>query len=189
MLLEEATWSVGNAAAVYNLLSFLRNLRPAYCSLETRTLAGPKKLEIVGLELWEKSNGFRSDAARLLTRCNRTKEVALVVDIREIPFTRSSGYPAVDLEALEETHDFEQMVEAQKLEGVKIGLIQFMSLERTLGGLRGEKVWAERLMREKGDMLEVEGVDTFWGMKEWLEDKSRHSGRRLEVAIRNEASI
>ena len=98
-MLQEVTWGIASAAAVYNLLAFSHSLALRNIKLGTQIMSGPKRVEIVGLDLWKKNNGFRSDAAHLLARCPGIEEIRLLIDLRKVPLTRQDGYPMLDIYA------------------------------------------------------------------------------------------
>ncbi|KAF1978182.1 hypothetical protein BU23DRAFT_654644 [Bimuria novae-zelandiae CBS 107.79] len=176
LLLQDGVWSVSSAAAIYNLLAFLHRTDEGDARIGSKRRSTPTEIEFVGLALWENSSAFSSDAARLFARCPGIKEVRLLVDLRELPFTRAPGYPMIDIENLAAQFDLERLAAVRDLQELKISFVPFMALKRRLGGLEGERLWAGRLRREKGDMREVEGMNGFWGLKTWLEEMSEELG-------------
>lgn len=182
-MLLEATWVIASAAAVYNLFAFLHSFTLRNIKLRTQNTGEPKRIEIVGLGLWEKSNGFPSDAANLLSRCSGIEEIRLFIDLREIPLTRQDGYPMLDISALSATHEIENLTNLRGLRVVMISFLPFMNLRRLLGGLRGEKLWAQRLRNEMGDSTELVGIESFWGLRCWLEKQSEQVDGGLRVCV------
>ena len=182
-MLREATWVIASAAAVYNLLAFLHSFTLRNIKLRILNTSGPKRIEIVGLGLLEKSNGFHSDAANLISRCPGIEEIRLLIDIREVSLTRQDGYPMLDIYALSATHEIGNLANLQGLRVVMIGFLPFMNLRRLLGGLRGEKLWAQRLRTEMGDPTELVGIESFWGLRCWLEKQSEQVDGGLRVCV------
>lgn len=180
LVLQEATWSVASAPAVYNLLINLESWGFNRTSLKSELVRMPRNIEIVGLSMWEKNSSFLSDAARLLSRCAGVGVIKVLVDLREIPFTRRNGYPMVDIIALSARHDLERLAAVKGVREVSIGFWPFMRLDRMMGGLEGERIWAGRLRRETGDRTPIPGVERFWGLWDWLEQGSGESRVRVD---------
>jgi hypothetical protein len=182
-MLREATWVIASAAAVYNLLAFLHSFTLRNIKLRILNTSGPKRIEIVGLGLLEKSNGFHSDASNLISRCPGIEEIRLLIDIRKVSLTRQDGYPMLDIYALSATHEIGNLANLRGLRVVMIGFLPFMNLRRLLGGLRGEKLWAQRLRTEMGDPTELVGIESFWGLRCWLEKQSEQVDGGLRVCV------
>lgn len=65
--------------------------------------------------------------------------------------------------------DIDRLTEVVGLGEVKFSFVPFVALGRMLGCLEGERAWAKRLEKGKGESPEVEGVNELWRVKAWLE--------------------
>ncbi|KAF2689775.1 hypothetical protein K458DRAFT_384413 [Lentithecium fluviatile CBS 122367] len=171
-ILRHTTFTIPSDAAIFNFFAWLNEFD---CGVGYGLLT---RLELVGLEMWEKDE-FMANAARLLWRCPNVKTIRLVIDLRDLVFVVEDGVWKLDLDALMGKYDLESLTRMAGLERIELELVPLMALEKRLRRMKNESQEREGMRsRERGDKVRLEN---FWGLKEWLEERAVRGVGKLEV--------
>lgn len=167
-MLQTATFSIGSDAAVFNFMVFLAEFEG------NEGFENVTKIEFTDLAVLEKGV-FSASAARLMRRLTGLKSVSLVGRLDDLVWTFERGGRELDIDAMERKYDLRAITQLPALEKVTLELHPFMALQKRLAGME-----QERLAAELGGCA-FPGLESFWGLKEWIEMKALDGMRLVEV--------
>lgn len=160
LILRNAVFTIPSDVAIYNLFVWLNEWD---CGKGYGMLT---KLELLGLDLFEKDI-FTPNGTKLLRSLPNLRYVELMIDLRELAFTFTHGYRELDVDAMARTYDIASLAAMPLAESVRLTLKPFMALEKRL-----KKIEQEHEECGEGDGKRIGGLETFWGLKDWLEARS-----------------
>jgi hypothetical protein len=168
LMIQRATFSLANDCSIFNLMVFFNEFEP-HESYEKATT-----LEFTKLSLFVKGE-FSANSTKLLQRCPNIKKVSLLIDLSDMIWTYERGGREIDIDAMLAKYDLEALTRLGDIETVTLDVSPSMALSKRLMLMEEERLQAE----QSGAVFA--GVDSFWGLKEWLVVKALDHIRVLTV--------
>jgi hypothetical protein len=168
IMIKNATFSISSDAAIFNLMVFLNEFK-AHESYENVL-----SLELTGLDLFEKGE-FSSNATKHFRRCPNLRSLSLIMDLNDLVWTYARGGQELDMDAMTKKYDLAIISQLSRLQTVTLNLKPCMSLHKRLVAMESARKQAECA----GFM--ASGLDSFWGLKDWLEFQAIEQMRLPDV--------
>lgn len=173
LIIQNATFSLSSDAAIINLMVFLNEFNTSEVLSEGYEKV--QSLEFTDLSLFSKGM-FSANSTKLLRRCPNIKSISLIIDMKELLWTTERGGQELFVDGIAINYDLAALTELAQLETVRLSLHPYMALSKHLRAMEQER---DEVQTRTGCMLP--GLDSFWGLKEWLELRALDQGRLIDV--------
>ncbi|ORY18825.1 hypothetical protein BCR34DRAFT_596040 [Clohesyomyces aquaticus] len=168
VLVRNTTFSITSDCAVYSLMVLLSEFP------KTQGFERVASLELTTLDLFERGE-FPSNATALLRRCPSVKRVTLIIHLDELVFTYVRGCREVDMDVMARKFDLKTLATLENLEVLILSLKSFMALQKRIASMEHDRVLDEQMTGT------TYGVESFWGLKEWIEMQFLDHMRLVDV--------
>lgn len=168
MLIQNTTFTLSSDAAIFNFMVFLNEFP------DNEGYSRVTSVEFTSLSLFEKGV-FKSNAAWLLQKCPNVQHLSIIAKLEALKMISPRGWKELDVGKMLRTYDLAKIPQMGQLKQVSLSLEPFMALQKRLVSMEGERRLAEQ---SRGISV---GIESFWGLKEWLEMQALDRMRLIDV--------